>query len=53
MTNRIDSAVREAFLRALRYYESMGLIKSTRSKDYAYRLYDRQVIMRLELKKQQ
>ena len=26
--------------RALHYYESMGLIKSTRSRDYAYRLYD-------------
>ncbi len=34
--------------RALRYYESMGLIKSTRSRDYAYRLYDRQAIKRLE-----
>ena len=34
--------------RALRYYESMGLIQSTRSKDYAYRLYDRQAIKRLE-----
>lgn len=28
--------------RALRYYEDMGLIKSTRSADYAYRLYDKQ-----------
>ncbi|MCI9191221.1 MAG: MerR family DNA-binding transcriptional regulator [Lachnospiraceae bacterium] len=28
--------------RALRYYEDMGLISSTRSSDYAYRLYDRQ-----------
>ena len=26
--------------RALRYYEDMGLINSTRSVDYAYRLYD-------------
>lgn len=34
--------------RALRYYEDMGLIKSTRSKDYAYRLYDKQAIKRLE-----
>lgn len=34
--------------RALRYYEDIGLIKSTRSKDYAYRLYDRQAIKRLE-----
>lgn len=30
--------------RTLRYYENMGLIKSTRSKDYAYRLYDKQAI---------
>lgn len=34
--------------RALRYYEDMGLIKSTRSADYAYRLYDKQAIKRLE-----
>lgn len=34
--------------RALRYYEDMGLIKSTRSADYAYRLYDDQAIKRLE-----
>ena len=34
--------------RALRYYEDMGLIKSTRSTDYAYRLYDKQAIKRLE-----
>lgn len=34
--------------RALRYYEDMGLIKSTRSTDYAYRLYDEQAIKRLE-----
>lgn len=34
--------------RALRYYEDMGLIKSTRSMDYAYRLYDKQAIKRLE-----
>ena len=34
--------------RALRYYEDMGLISSTRSSDYAYRLYDRQNIKRLE-----
>ncbi len=26
--------------RSLRYYEDMGLITSTRSDDYAYRLYD-------------
>ena len=34
--------------RALRYYEDMGLISSTRSSDYAYRLYYRQNIKRLE-----
>ncbi len=34
--------------RALRYYEDMGLIKSTRSADYAYRLYDQQALKRLE-----
>lgn len=34
--------------RALRYYEDMGLINSTRSEDYAYRLYDKNAIKRLE-----
>lgn len=34
--------------RTLRYYEDMGLINSTRSNDYAYRLYDSQNIKRLE-----
>jgi len=34
--------------RALRYYEDMGLIVSTRSDDYAYRLYDADAIQRLE-----
>lgn len=34
--------------RALKYYEDMGLIKSTRSGDYAYRLYDEDAIKRLE-----
>lgn len=34
--------------RTLRYYEDMGLIKSTRSGDYAYRLYDEAAIKRLE-----
>lgn len=34
--------------RALRYYEDMGLISSTRSEDYAYRLYDKNAIKRLE-----
>jgi len=34
--------------RTLRYYEDMGLIVSTRSADYAYRLYDETAIKRLE-----
>ena len=34
--------------RALRYYEDMGLIQSTRSDDYAYRLYDDAAVRRLE-----
>jgi DNA-binding transcriptional MerR regulator len=34
--------------RALRYYEDMGLITSTRSDDYAYRLYDDAAVGRLE-----
>lgn len=34
--------------RALRYYEDMGLLTSTRSEDYAYRLYDKAAIKRLE-----
>lgn len=34
--------------RTLRYYEDMGLIKSTRNDDYAYRLYDEAAIKRLE-----
>lgn len=34
--------------RALRYYEDMGLISSTRSRDYAYRLYDDHAVKRLE-----
>ncbi|HHY82182.1 MAG TPA: MerR family transcriptional regulator [Clostridiales bacterium] len=34
--------------RTLRYYEDMGLIKSTRSDDYAYRLYDEDAVKRLE-----
>lgn len=34
--------------RTLRYYEDMGLIESTRSNDYAYRLYDDAAIKRLE-----
>jgi len=34
--------------RTLRYYEDMGLIASTRSDDYAYRLYDEAAVRRLE-----
>ena len=34
--------------RTLRYYEDMGLISSTRSDDYAYRLYDEKAVKRLE-----
>ncbi|MCL2512971.1 MAG: MerR family transcriptional regulator, partial [Oscillospiraceae bacterium] len=34
--------------RTLRYYEDTGLIISTRSEDYAYRLYDEAAIKRLE-----
>lgn len=38
----------EISARSLRYYEDMGLIASTRSDDYAYRLYDEAAIKRLE-----
>lgn len=34
--------------RTLRYYEDMGLLSSTRSDDYAYRLYDETAVGRLE-----
>ncbi|MCL2433920.1 MAG: MerR family transcriptional regulator [Clostridia bacterium] len=34
--------------RTLRYYEDMGLISSSRSEDYAYRMYDGTAIKRLE-----
>ena len=34
--------------RALKYYEDMGLIQSTRIDDYAYRCYDSQAVARLE-----
>lgn len=34
--------------RTLRYYEDMGLLDSTRSEDYAYRLYDEKARKRLE-----
>lgn len=38
----------EISARTLRYYEDMGLINSTRSDDYAYRMYDEASIKRLE-----
>jgi len=34
--------------RTLRYYEDIGLLASTRSDDYAYRLYDEAAVRRLE-----
>jgi len=34
--------------RTLRYYEDMGLLSSTRSDDYTYRMYDELAIRRLE-----
>jgi len=34
--------------RTLRYYEDAGLLSSTRSDDYAYRMYDESAIVRLE-----
>lgn len=34
--------------RTLRYYEDMGLIESTRNNGYAYRLYDKAAVKRLE-----
>lgn len=34
--------------RTLRYYEDMGLLCSTRSDDYAYRMYDENAVRRLE-----
>ncbi len=34
--------------RTLRYYEDMGLINSTRSDEYAYRLYDENAVKRIE-----
>lgn len=34
--------------RTLRYYESMGLLTSTRSEDYAYRMYNEEAVKRLE-----
>lgn len=34
--------------RTLRYYEDMGLIKSTRNDEYAYRLYDETAVRKIE-----
>jgi DNA-binding transcriptional MerR regulator len=34
--------------RTLRYYEDMGLLSSSRSDDYAYRMYDETAVRRLE-----
>jgi len=34
--------------RTLRYYEDMGLLSSTRSDDYAYRMYDENAVRQLE-----
>lgn len=42
------SARYEISARTLRYYEDMGLITSTRTEDYAYRLYDDEAVKRLE-----
>ncbi len=42
------SAKYDISARALRYYEDVGLITSIRTEDYAYRLYDKNAIKRLE-----
>jgi len=42
------SASYDISARTLRYYEDMGLIDSTRSDDYAYRMYDDNAVRRLE-----
>lgn len=42
------SAKYDISARTLRYYEDMGLIASTRSEDYAYRLYDSASLKKLE-----
>ena len=43
MTGRYDVSAR-----TLRYYEDAGLLASTRSDDYAYRMYDEAAVRRLE-----
>ncbi len=42
------SAQYDISARTLRYYEDMGLIGSTRSEDYAFRMYDEAAVKRLE-----
>jgi len=42
------SAKYDISARTLRYYEDMSLINSTRSDDYAYRMYDDDAVKRLE-----
>ena len=42
------SAKYKVSARTLRYYEDMGLIKSIRSDDYAYRMYNDEAVKRLE-----
>lgn len=52
MTNLIKikdvSSKYDITARTLRYYEDMGLLSSTRSDDYAYRMYDEKAVRRLE-----
>ncbi|MCL2765637.1 MAG: MerR family transcriptional regulator [Treponema sp.] len=43
MSNKYDITAR-----TLRYYEDMGLLTSTRSDDYGYRMYDEEAVKRLE-----
>ncbi|MDR0914148.1 MAG: MerR family transcriptional regulator [Oscillospiraceae bacterium] len=43
MSSRYDISAR-----TLRYYEEMGLLSSTRSDDYAYRMYDDEALKRIE-----
>ena len=42
------SSMYDVSARTLRYYEDMGLIYSTRTDDYAYRLYDEEAVKRLK-----
>lgn len=34
--------------RTLRYYEQIGLLKSTKKEGYAYRVYDEEAILRIQ-----